>query len=60
MVDLAELMGSEIFVYGNYAGSDLIAKIPPRVHPKADEYLKLAIDCTKLHIFDKETGEVIK
>jgi multiple sugar transport system ATP-binding protein len=60
MVDLAELMGSEIFVYGSYADSNLIAKIPPRVFPKAGENLKLAIDCTKLHIFDSDTGEVIK
>jgi len=60
MVDLAELMGSEIFVYGTYAGSNLIAKIPPRTHPKADQNLNLTIDCTKLHIFDKETGNVIK
>ena len=59
-VDLAELMGSEIYLYGSYAGGSLIARIPPGNSPKTGESLKIAIDCTKIHLFDKETAKVIR
>jgi len=59
-VTLAELMGAEIYLYGNWQGKDIIATIPTRSHPKTGEQFKLAIDCTKIHLFDKETEQVIK
>ena len=58
-VTLAELMGAEIYLYGVWQGKDIIATIPPRNHPKMGEQFKLAIDCTKIHLFDKETEQVI-
>jgi len=58
-VTLAELMGAEVYLYGNWQGKDIIATIPPRNHPKTGEQFKLAIDCTKIHLFDKETEQVI-
>jgi len=58
-VSLAELMGAEVYLYASWQGTDLIATIPPRSHPKTGESFKLAIDCTKLHLFDKETKGVI-
>ena len=59
-VDLAELMGSEIYVYGSFQGGSLIAKVLPQKLPKDGETLALTMDCTKMHIFDKDTGAVIK
>lgn len=55
-IELAELMGSEIYLYGICAGVNLVAKIPPRGNPKGGDKIKLALDCTKLHMFDKESG----
>jgi len=58
-VSLAELMGAEVYLYASWQNTELIATIPPRNHPKTGESVKLAIDCTKLHLFDKETKHVI-
>lgn len=58
-VDLAELMGSEIYLYVTSADSKLVAKVPPRSAAKDGDTIDLAIDCTKIHLFDKETEQVI-
>jgi len=58
-VDLAERMGSEIHLHGTCNDMHLTATIPSRIHPQSGETLKLAIDCTKIHLFDKETEQVI-
>jgi len=58
-VTLAELMGAEIYLYSNWQGKDIIATIPPRNHPRTGEQFKLAVDCTKMHLFDRETEQVI-
>ncbi|MCL2828525.1 MAG: sn-glycerol-3-phosphate ABC transporter ATP-binding protein UgpC [Oscillospiraceae bacterium] len=58
-VDLAELMGAEIYLYCVWNGVNLIATIPPRTNPRPGEKFKLAIDCAKIHLFDKETQRVI-
>jgi len=59
-VDVAELMGAEVYLYGQCQGEKLIAKVPSHLSPKADETAKLALDCTKVHLFDKETENVIR
>ena len=59
-VDVAELMGAEVYLYGQCNGEKLIAKVPSHLSPKATDTVKLALDCTKLHVFDKETENVLK
>jgi multiple sugar transport system ATP-binding protein len=58
-IDLDEMMGSEIYLYLTYAGQKLIARVPSRVNAKADENIELAIDTKKIHVFDKETQQII-
>ena len=58
-VDLAELMGSEIYVYATYGARNIIAKVPPHTKVEAGEQMQIAVDCNKLHLFDKETENVI-
>jgi len=58
-VELAELLGSEIYLYCTSDGVNIIAKVPPHNAPKAGEITKLYVDCTKLHLFDKESGVAI-
>lgn len=58
-VDLAELMGSEIYLYMTSGSSKLVAKVPPRSSAKDGDTIKIAIDCTKIHLFDKETEQAI-
>ena len=58
-VDIAELMGAEIFLYTDCQGTKITVKAPSRVQAKAGDTVKLAIDLNKMHIFDKETEQVI-
>jgi len=59
-VDLAELMGSEIYVYADCAGCKLIARLPSSCHVTDGQALALAIDTSKLHLFDAATEKVIR
>jgi len=58
-VDLAEPMGSEIYLYGSIPEASIISKIPPHDVPKADYNISLRLDCERFHFFDKETGETL-
>lgn len=58
-VDIAEMMGSEIFLYLDCAGKKFTAKVPSRSTARSDDVLKVAFDNHKLHLFDKETEKVI-
>ena len=58
-VDLAEMMGSEIYLYLTSNGQKLIARIPSRFDMKAEDHVTLALDTEKIHIFDKDTQKII-
>ena len=58
-VELVEPMGSEVYVYCACNGSRLIAKVPPHSKVEADSEIRIAIDCSAIHLFDKETTRVI-
>ena len=58
-VDLAEMMGSEIYLYLNCCGQKMVARVPSRTGIRADDMVKLALDVNKIHVFDAETEEII-
>ena len=58
-VEIAELMGSEIYIYMVVAGNSVVAKVPPRSTYKPGDSINIAIDMTKAHFFDKETEKTI-
>lgn len=58
-VDLAEMMGSEIYLYFQCAGQKVVARVPSRTAIQADDVAKLAFDTNKIHIFDAETENII-
>ncbi|MGI5967916.1 MULTISPECIES: ABC transporter ATP-binding protein [Anaerotruncus] len=58
-IELAELMGSEIYLYLMSNDTRMVAKVPPRSQRKSGDAVQIAIDCTKLHIFDKETEHAL-
>ena len=58
-VDFAEMMGAEILLYAIAGETSLIAKTPVRYRFTPGESVNLAVDCMKIHLFDKETGLVI-
>jgi hypothetical protein len=58
-VELAEMMGSEIYLYLSCFGQRLVARVPSRTGIRADDIAKLALDGNKVHVFDAETEEAI-
>jgi multiple sugar transport system ATP-binding protein len=54
-VELAELMGSEIYLYLKAEGRSLTARVPSRIRTAAGEEISLALDSNRMHLFDKET-----
>lgn len=58
-VEIAELMGAEVFLYTVCQGQKVTVKAPARVQAKGGDKVKLAIDLNRMHIFDKETEKVI-
>ena len=54
-IDIAELMGSEIYLYLECKGTKLIARVPARFRGQAGEQATFALDKNKMHLFDKET-----
>lgn len=58
-VDIAELMGAEVYLYGESAGVSLTVRAPSRVQARSGDAVQLALDGNKLHLFDKQTERVI-
>ncbi|MGO5096753.1 ABC transporter ATP-binding protein [Agathobaculum sp. LCP25S3_E8] len=59
MVDLAELMGAETYLYMDCAGIKLIVRMPSNVRPAEQEMYTVAVKVDKIHVFDKDTEQAI-
>lgn len=59
-VDICEHMGSEKYLYFNYAGAKIISRVPSDEKAEADSTIHVAFDLDKIHVFDSETENVIK
>ncbi len=58
-VDVTELMGAEIFLYLTVGETALIARVNPRSTSRAGDDIKIALDISRMHIFDKDTERCI-
>lgn len=58
-VSVAELLGHEYYVHADFAGSDLVAKIPSNRPIAIHDDLKLVFDVRKAHLFDIKTTKRI-
>jgi multiple sugar transport system ATP-binding protein len=58
-VEVSEMMGAETYLYLTSAGCNWIARVSPRTNTKAGDKLKIAMDVTKIHLFDKDTEKTI-
>lgn len=55
-VELAEMMGSEVYLYGTACGGKQITvRTPSRVQARTGSRIRLAIDTNKMHLFEKES-----
>lgn len=58
-VTVTEMMGAETYLYLVIEGNNCIARVNPRSTTKVGDKIKVALDMTKLHLFDKETEKAI-
>ena len=58
-IDLTEMMGAETYLYFTIEGVNFTARVNPRTTAERDQTIKIALDANKIHLFDKETEQVI-
>ncbi|MBQ2627461.1 MAG: sugar ABC transporter ATP-binding protein, partial [Eubacterium sp.] len=54
-VNVYELMGAEVYLYFEFAGTQMTARVDPRTTATTGSIGKFILDPEKIHIFDKET-----
>jgi multiple sugar transport system ATP-binding protein len=59
-IEVAELMGSESYLYSKLGEQEFIARVDSRSDINGGEEIELAIDMNKVHFFDKESEERIR
>lgn len=57
--ELAEMMGSEIFIYSSIDDQKIIAKVPSGEKVKTGDNVRLYLDPNASHIFDPQTEKLI-
>jgi multiple sugar transport system ATP-binding protein len=58
-VRVYELLGAEVYLYFSVDEFDVTARVNPRTTARPGDTIKVAFDLTKIHVFDKETEQVI-
>src|SRR5699024_1457619 len=59
-VHVAELLGSETYLYSTLNGQELIARIDSHTDVERNECIELALDMNDVHFFDEATEKRIK
>ncbi len=58
-VDVAEPMGSEIFLYLKAGTVDLVVRVPSYVKAEAGKRMELVFNLERMHLFDIKTGDAL-
>ena len=58
-VEVTELMGAEIYLYIVSEEQNLIARVSSRSTARSGDTIKIALDASRIHIFDKDTEKCI-
>ncbi|MDO5520790.1 MAG: sn-glycerol-3-phosphate ABC transporter ATP-binding protein UgpC [bacterium] len=58
-VKVYELLGAEVLLYLELEQFEITARVNPRTTARPGDAIKVALDLSKIHIFDKETEQVI-
>ncbi len=58
-VKVYEMLGAEVFLYFSVEGHDLTVRVNPRTTARPGDTIKIALDTSKIHIFDKDTETTI-
>ena len=54
-----EMLGAEVYLYFDYEGTSMTARVNPRTTAGTGDTVKFALDAEKIHVFDKETEKTI-
>ena len=54
-----EMLGAEVFLYFDYEGANMTARVEPSTKARTGDTVKFALDASKIHVFDKETENAI-
>ncbi len=58
-IKVYELLGAEVFLYFDLADTPLTARVDPRTTARPGDTVKFGFDTEKIHVFDKETEQII-
>ena len=58
-IDIAEMTGSDYYLYGKLNNEKIIANIPSNSQVKSDMICNMVIDTERLHVFDKVSENLI-
>jgi multiple sugar transport system ATP-binding protein len=58
-VKVYELLGAEVYLYFTIDQFEVTARVNPRTTARPGDTIKVAFDLSKIHVFDKETEQVI-
>ena len=58
-VNVYELLGAEVYLYFDIAGKNMTARVKPDNAPRTNQDVTVALDMSRVHVFDKETEKVI-
>ena len=58
-VEVTELMGAETYLYMNSEGHSINARVSPANTARPGDTIKITIDPSRIHLFDKETKKTI-
>ena len=58
-VRVYEMLGAEVFLYFSVEGHDITVRVNPRTTARPGDTIKIALDTSKIHIFDKDTEMAI-
>ncbi len=58
-VRVYELLGAEVYLYFDYAGANFTARVKPTTTARTGDSIKVALEPSKIHVFDKETEMTI-
>ena len=58
-VDVSEMMGAEIYLYLEYKGNKMTARVAPTSKARTGDTVRVAFDPHKVHLFDIETEQTI-
>ena len=58
-IKVYELLGAEVYLYFDFDEFPMTARVDSRTNSRPGDVVKFALDVEKIHVFDKETEQII-